>query len=140
MKRKSEIDLAALAMLGGTGSALVIALGVTLVVNGLSRTPDLARATAATVYISFFVGTFAWVGWVLFVLPLARSRRGSRWLHHDVCGELVWALLAVGAFTVLVASWAGLQVLAAAWIPAAIGLLAGLWHRRLWASERRNRR
>ncbi len=125
-------------MLGGTLSAWAIAMIVTALVNLKAHPEDIGRATGVALMISLYVGFFAWIGWVVFVLPVAAIRGGANWLHHPTLGEFIWVTLALVSFAVLVGSWLGPQVLEAAWIPGSIGLLAGLWHRWLWSRKRKN--
>jgi hypothetical protein len=127
MKANWPTTLLALFLSWLTG-LLIVALVITidLVIAG----QHFVERVGGAAFIWVFVGLFALVGWLFTILPLITSSHAPL-LRRPVVAEGTWAAAAVLAYVVLVAPWAGLESLLVIWVPALLGIVAGVYYRRL---------
>lgn len=131
--RKRSLKAMGLGLLASLLTALIWVLVCAWIDDFDSNT--LVRSVGTTLYISLWAGLIVMAGWMLVVLPVTYLPRAQKWLGHLYLNEIIWILMAEIAYLILIASWLGESAVIAAWIPAAIGLFAGLGYRWLNRKE-----
>ncbi len=115
-------------MLGALGITLtsVIAWGMLT-----AQADEIAGGLVWSFIIAGYVAVYGLIGWGVVVLPLTMISKTKRLFGHPKLNEVWWVFLALLAYALLVALWAGKEAWLFAWIPAALGFLVGLSFRRI---------
>jgi hypothetical protein len=105
-----------LAMLAGWAVPLIALIIGQLAASG--RTADVGP-------FAFWTGLFAFLGWLVIVLPVITGFQDRTLFGSLRFGWLGWSLLGIGAYAILVMPLMGWTALFVLWYPAAMGAIAG---------------
>jgi hypothetical protein len=110
-----------------TASALAMITGWGVALGALAGWELFTRAYVEDLkFMAWWTALFSFLAWCLIVLPILALCPHARLLHAPRWSWAGWMLLAIGSYSLLVASWLGREAFEILWYPAAMGIVAGI--------------